>query len=260
MQSLFDFVSEYWPVVKKGSCQSLEDGETQAAQTEGHDDEGDVNLKDDGNLNGEEMAQLILGQDSAVAETVQDPEDSLGSPAVEDSYQLMAEPVLPPRDSQVPNDTYVQAESCEEQLGETHLDGSQKAIVLESQPSSPITPTVLEITPTDAPTPPPKPDKKEVEVLEVLESPAHQPTSSKDVAPTREIAIKEVQEKINALKLPSSVYQSFLGAQLHSIVICINCYPCLFTLCSGSFGGVIPTSLQEAAGCATMCSSIGFYG
>lgn len=223
MQSLFDFVSKHWPVVKRGSVQSLEDDETQGDDGEGGD-EGDsaVNLKDDGDLNEEEMAQLILGQDSEVADTLQDPEDSLASQPVDDVYPpIMAEPVVPPRDSQIPNDTCVHADDGYGELpGETHLDGSRKEepIVLDSQASSPITPTVLEITPTDPPTPPPKPDKKDVEVLEVPESPANQPqpTSSKNAkptfTPTNEAKIQDVQAQIDALKLPSIVYQSFLGA------------------------------------------------
>eukprot|EP00438_Fugacium_kawagutii_P033436 Skav208822 [mRNA] locus=scaffold667:186295:199814:+ [translate_table: standard] len=198
VQSLFDFVSEHWPVVKKGSVQSLEDGESEGngRKDQGEDAEGagSVTLNDDADLNGEEMAQLILSQES-LADTLQDPWAAFESPvqsqvADHDSYQLMAEPVVPARDSQIPSDTYVEAEDhqpvqvlvegmspskdiSEVPAGadETHLDDSHKELetLLDSQASSPITPTVMEATPSDAPPPLPKPDKKEVEVVEVSE-------------------------------------------------------------------------------------------
>ena len=207
--SLFDFVSDFWPVMvrKNSNPPELQD---QAAEGEGgeeqaEDEQGGVNLENDGALNDEEIAQMLGVVEDECEETAL---DSLES----DVYFAMAEPVEPLRDSQVPNSLFLSDDGyfgvapketpsgCDAPVPESLVPEPSEPEPMEpmvdrAEESPPITPTELEMTPAKTTAAPSNP-----EVVEVLESPPKELFS---------VTLEEIQKKIDSLKAVQFLVNTF---------------------------------------------------
>ena len=220
VSEIFSYVAEFWPVMtRKNSCDK--DSQAQSAESSAPDEPSDGVVRHD-DFNGEfadaMLLQLGLRDDGYPAH---DMEDDLMN---DSSAPIMAQPVEPPRDSQLLEDTYpypmslsppkLDALECDgpcpsgpgsPEVGRydghsspapapspPQTDTVMKDTVVVDSYSPSIAPTELEVTPS--PNPVHTSENQKVDLIEVPES----PEPKKD--PKKDVDYQQLRDRINVLK------------------------------------------------------------